>query len=338
MTPANDSSLRAFLDAESDASAWHALDTLLTDDLGAMMRDAVARHLARSCQMADAVDDVMGEVRVKLTQRLWQLRAGHGEPIENIRAYGAVTAERMCYAFLRRQFPERTRLRNRLRYALTRHPRTTIDVAPHGAWMCRSTVSQIARRSAGGQALRDSPRSFAADHGIDPSSALPALAEALLVACGEPVEFDQFVDAVAGLLGVWDAPAVTSSADGTSPLDRMMDPAVLISAQLEQRASLQDVWAELVALPIRQRCALLLNLRDAEGGAALHLLPGTALVTHAGIAAALALTEQELADIWKNLPLDDLAIAARLGASRQQVINLRKAARARLARRLERRA
>jgi hypothetical protein len=40
--------------------------------------------------------------------------------------------------------------------------------------------------------------------------------------------------------------------------------------------------------------------------------------------------------LWKELPLDDLTIAGRLGATRQQVINLRKSARARLVRRLGR--
>jgi hypothetical protein len=43
-----------------------------------------------------------------------------------------------------------------------------------------------------------------------------------------------------------------------------------------------------------------------------------------------------LSALWDQLPLDDLSIAARLGVTRQQVINLRKAARARLARRTER--
>jgi hypothetical protein len=45
---------------------------------------------------------------------------------------------------------------------------------------------------------------------------------------------------------------------------------------------------------------------------------------------------RDLDELWDELPLDDLKIAARLGMTRQQVINLRKSARARLARRMER--
>jgi hypothetical protein len=43
-----------------------------------------------------------------------------------------------------------------------------------------------------------------------------------------------------------------------------------------------------------------------------------------------------LAELWNRLPLSDLEIGARLGATQRQVINLRKAARERLARRLSR--
>ena len=46
------------------------------------------------------------------------------------------------------------------------------------------------------------------------------------------------------------------------------------------------------------------------------------------------LRAEELAGMWNSLPLDDRGIAERLGITRQQVINLRKSARARLARRM----
>ena len=52
------------------------------------------------------------------------------------------------------------------------------------------------------------------------------------------------------------------------------------------------------------------------------------------MAVVLAISEEELARIWNRMPLDDLAIAARLELTRQQVINLRQSARVRLARRM----
>jgi predicted DNA-binding protein (UPF0251 family) len=48
----------------------------------------------------------------------------------------------------------------------------------------------------------------------------------------------------------------------------------------------------------------------------------------------MELSTEELAALWNDLPLEDLRIAEMLGISRQQVINLRKSARHRLARRV----
>jgi hypothetical protein len=87
-------------------------------------------------------------------------------------------------------------------------------------------------------------------------------------------------------------------------------------------------------LPLRQRTALLLNLRDPSGGDALDLLPLTGTASLREIARVLDLDAEELAQLWPELPLDDNRIAERLSVSRQQVINLRKAARARLGRRM----
>ena len=47
------------------------------------------------------------------------------------------------------------------------------------------------------------------------------------------------------------------------------------------------------------------------------------------------MTLEEFGEIWNELPLDDKRIAALLGLTRQQVINLRKSARERLTRRMK---
>ena len=337
-TVVNDFCLTSFLAATSDDVAWRGLDVLLKGEIGVRLGDTITRHLTRSRWMTDHIEDVLAELRVKLTEKLWSLRAGLGEPIENFHAYCATAAERACYAFLRRRFPERTRLRNRIRYAVTHHPATALQEDSPGLWRCKSTILRVAVHRGNAQALLDSPQMYAAEQGIDTSTPLPQLVAALLATCEEPVEFDRLVDAIAELIGVSDAPPLTSPAAASAPssLDRVADPAAPITAVLEQRESLAEVWQELVSLPVRQRTALLLNLRDPDGGATLQLLPATGLVTMSDIASALAIDDAELARIWTDLPLDDLTIATRLGATRQQVINLRKSARARLARRLGR--
>jgi len=78
---------------------------------------------------------------------------------------------------------------------------------------------------------------------------------------------------------------------------------------------------------------LLLNLRDINEGVAM-LFPLIGVATIRQIAEALATPAEEFSVLWNELPLDDAAIALRLGTTRQGVINLRKAARARLSRRM----
>jgi hypothetical protein len=112
------------------------------------------------------------------------------------------------------------------------------------------------------------------------------------------------------------------------------DPRVDIAAELEQRAHLEWVWTEVKALPLRQRRALLLNLCDDPGEGVAALIPVTGLASVEGVAQLLELSVEEFRAIWDDLPLDDLAIAGLLGVSRQQVINLRRAARERLNRRI----
>ena len=97
---------------------------------------------------------------------------------------------------------------------------------------------------------------------------------------------------------------------------------------------IERTWLEIVDLPVRQRVALLLNLRDERGDAAITLLPALRVATIRQIADVLEMPADELAELWDELPIEDSVLATRLGVTRQQVVNLRKCARERLVRRL----
>jgi hypothetical protein len=138
------------------------------------------------------------------------------------------------------------------------------------------------------------------------------------------------------VLGVDDRqPAWSSTEELDAALDAA-DPAQPISHTLMYRQYLSRLWDEVCELPINQRIAILLNLRDDEGRSALPMLPPTGIATIRRIAEILNIPALELATLWPELPLDDARIAERLGLKRQQVINLRKSARERLGRRMAR--
>jgi len=123
--------------------------------------------------------------------------------------------------------------------------------------------------------------------------------------------------------------------DGDSAVQELPDARPDAAVAFERRTYLHRLWEEIRALPPRQAAALLLNLRDAKGANAVSLLPLTGVASLRDIAGTLGMPALELAALWSRLPLDDATIAGTLGLSRQQVINLRKAARQRLARRMQ---
>ena len=98
---------------------------------------------------------------------------------------------------------------------------------------------------------------------------------------------------------------------------------------------LQRLWEELQQLPLNQRAALLLNLKDSSGFSCITLFPATGIATVRQLAQALEMSAESFAEIWNDLPLEDARIAELLKLSRQQVINARKSGRERLARRLK---
>lgn len=285
----------------------------------------VQRTFRHSPALLGASEDVVADVRLRLIERLKAWRDGSAEPVDNVAGYASTAATHACYGLLRQRFPNRTRLRNRIRYLLTHHRSMTLVEDPPGIWRCRLLTPRPAVAAGATQRMTESPRTFAAALHLDATTPLPALIAGLLGGCDGPVEFDRLVDAAGVILGISD-----TAAEAEEPTDQT--PTTQVT--LEHRASLRTVWRELVALPVRQRSALLLNMRDPGGGGVLELLPTTGVVTMAEIAAALEVSQEVLGELWARLPLDDLTIATRLGITRQQVINLRKSGRARLARRL----
>jgi DNA-directed RNA polymerase specialized sigma24 family protein len=122
--------------------------------------------------------------------------------------------------------------------------------------------------------------------------------------------------------------------DDDDLLSRLADPAPDAALAFERRTYLSILWQEIRQLPQRQAAALILHLRDSHGRDAASLLPLTGTASLRDIARAMGLAPEKLAEIWHRLPLEDAAIADLLQVTRQQVINLRKSARERLARRM----
>jgi hypothetical protein len=130
-------------------------------------------------------------------------------------------------------------------------------------------------------------------------------------------------------------PPIESIDTGCSERDQQFaSPEPRVDLALEQRLFFEQVWREVCQLPVLQRAALLLNLRDLRDGGVISFLPFLGVASKEELARLLEMPYEDFENLWSELPLDDSRIAQRLGISRQQVINLRKTARERLARRM----
>jgi len=330
-TPGHDPALLPFLRTPDVAEAEQLLADLLCDRATRTIRDVVRRvlrtHLpAGAAALGEDVEDVSSEAVARVLGRLRQLKTGAAhEPIQNFDAYAARIATHVCYEHFRRRHPERARLRNQVWYVMTRSPDLTLQRGTNGNWMCALANRRVVRTA--------EPSSVAEHHG----HSVPDVTRAVLARLDAEIELNELVDRVGRTLGIGNshAPFPTAVVPNASAMESLAERSVPTPvAALENAEYLKRLWAEVQQLPLRQRTALLLNLRDGAGGDALDLLPLTGTASIREIAGALAIEPEELARLWPELPLEDRDIATRLGVTRQQVINLRKAARARLSRRL----
>ncbi len=334
--------LLPFLLAASEAAAEVALTVLLAEHIEPRLREIVHYKLRSFAGRGDAEEeraDVYNDILVQLLTQLTALRARPQQNvIHNFRSYVAVTAYRACYDCLRRKYPQRYSLKHRLRYTLTHSAglacwqREATEEWGCGlaAWQGDKSVCSAGRVAELREHLSEFTRRKL-PRGSALQTSLPQLLQAFLEWAGQPLELDDLVGLIGDLQGIKDQ----STGRGTSVEDALLqvpDQRASVVHELSTRAYLKQLWQEIAQMSPRHCAALLLNLRDEQGGCAIDLLLGVASFQQ--IAAAMALTEAELAALWNHLPLEDAVIAERLQLTRQQVINLRRSARERLARRL----
>lgn len=321
--------LHPFLDAAGDLDAERELNTLVERHVLPLAR-AIAGHNLRPYSShkrseIDGRDDVVSEALLALVERL---RLARNDPqraaIGNLHGYVAAVVHSRCAHFIRSRHPERARFKNRLRYVFSTDPHLALWQTDNNQFVCgltewhgrqpdaaaaRALGAILERRGAGWTDA--TKRRFA------------AAVVALVGAAGGPLQFDEFVTAAATAGGIVEP-------NESTVVDTLPSNGPAADIMVDQQRFLRRVWTEVSSLPVRQRTALLLNLRDAFGAGLLWLFPICGIATISDIASMLDIAMEEFAKLWREIPLDDAAIARRLGCERQHVINLRMAARKRL--------
>ena len=342
-----DALLLPYLRATDETESHRLAAQLISDHAEPVIRAVIRYKLHVSInqvmisQHYQDAEDVYSDIILKLLIGLQENKADpDGKGIRDFHGYVATLAYHACSKYLREKHPQRSSLKNKLRYVLTRWPGFALWKGDGEELLCGFVSWQQSkeyRRDARLQQLQDNLPVIerAGLPSDDPGNPyLVDLLTAIFNCIGNPIKLDDLVSVVAKSLAVKDHVADNHDDHNSLLRDRLPDPQVNVADEVEQRMYLQRIWAEIGKLPLRQRKALLLNLRDPLGRGVIALLPIIGIASFREIAEVLDMPVEHLADLWNNLPLDDATIASHLDLTRQQVINLRKSARERLVRRV----
>ena len=337
----SDGLLLAFLHARDHGTAENLLAQLIQEHADPIIAKILKSKLRASLngsqgnQLNQDALDIAGELRATL---IGDLRAVQQHPeqkfITSFRDYVAVKTYSACADYFREKNPRRWRLKNLLRYQLKQSPRFALWKAENNCWY--AGLSEWQKAAALSKPLPSSRtilEMFPTKSAADISAA--DLLHSIFEKAGQPIEFERLVSLAAEIWSITDLPIESVDISEREPEKESASAAPGVDLMLEQRLYLEQLWVEVCRLPVLQLVALLLNLRDAQGGSAIFFISHLGIASQNQIAEILELPEQDFSTLWNELPLDDSRIAEMLGITRQQVINLRKTARERLVRRME---
>ena len=342
--------LLPYLQATDESDSQRLAEQLVVGQAGPIIHGIIKNKLPVSLDHStwnrdnQDAEDVRSETVLELLAWLRKFRTDpENNLISNFRGFVAALAYRACSSYLRKKHPQRLSLKNKIYYVLTHNPDFALWKSSDEEWLCGFAAwkdRDVCVSTARLQLMRENPRAF--EHAALPRCDVQRMTSADLLAAiftwtDTPIRLGDLVSAVGELWGIRDQIPDNRSQEGRSgnQSDRFQGAQPDHTAEVEQRGYLQRIWVEIGELPLRQRCALLLNLTESPGHGVIALLPIIGIASVRQIALALGMADEHLARIWNDLPLDDAAIAAHLGVTRQQVINLRKSARERLVRRMK---
>ena len=316
----NDPLLGALFEARDEKERNFALEHIVVSEAHPLIRRVLAGISGPAIRPED-VEDITATIDLRLVRRLKSVAVFEDAAVTSFPGFVATLTFRAFYQVLRRLSPGRARLTDRLRYIVRRDRRLAV-------WFTRAgTVVGKAEWSGRDPVRRyDVCKMNLAAEKFDRAAPADALV-AIFDRIGSPLLFSDLIWIMTEL---WDA-----NEQSVAALREPVDPDAGPLLRIESQQYLAILWEEICALPMAQRTALLLNLRDGKKVDALAVMVLVGVASVDEIATALEMPAESLADLWKRLPLDDMTIASMLGVTRQQVINLRKTSRERLTRRMK---
>src|SRR6266567_3509010 len=143
-TPVDDL-LKRYVECNDADRAEALLGDLIVEHAQPGIRKVVRYKLAFQGQWeSQDIDDVAGEVVLELIGRLRSMReGGPADAIGSFAGYTAVAAYHACNEYLRRKYPNRHRLKTRLRYLLSTEGKFAVWEGSTGDCVCGFVKWQV---------------------------------------------------------------------------------------------------------------------------------------------------------------------------------------------------
>jgi RNA polymerase sigma factor (sigma-70 family) len=332
-----DSVLVPYLKSVGREDSEHLLGLLVAEKAEPIIRKIIRAKLSSKVygrgepSEEQDIQDIVSEVMLQVLRRLQELKSDpENKAISNFNSYVAVTTYNACHEYLRQKYPQRWRIKNKIRYLASHSSEFALWQSREGEWIC-GHASDSGKMAV--TPVEISEINIYTEPKVT-AKGLTRVLNTLFERSGGPLELDGIVSIVCTLLGIKEHLRVVEQDQKSSGPDQLTAYGTDVYLELDQKDHLSFIWREIAELPLKQRSALLLSLRDDQGRTVLTLLPITGIASIREIARILELEAEKLAELWRELPLTDAYIAQMLSLTRQQVINLRKAARKRLTRKV----
>jgi hypothetical protein len=336
----SDSILTPFLTANSESISDELLRAIIDEHADPIIKKILRSKLrvslnGRGTQQNQDALEIAGDLRASIISTLRALRQNPNKAaIASFSDFVAIKTYSACADYFREQHPQRWRLKTLLRRRLRQNPRFALWQAEDKRWYASFSRGQEtgseAKEPDAAEPVTHSNYGKLSDAQIKSDEFLSVLFER----SGRPIGFDEVVRIAAETWHIHDPPTESIDTGSSERDEQFTSSEPRVDLALEQRLFFEQVWREVCQLPVLQRAALLLNLRDSRDGGVISFLPFLGVATKEELARLLEMPYADFQRVWNELPLDDSRIAQMFGITRQQVINLRKTARERLARKM----
>ncbi|MCU1265720.1 MAG: hypothetical protein JWM21_2038 [Acidobacteria bacterium] len=327
-----DQLLLPYLSATDDSERQQHLDELLLIHAVPVVRQALRQKLGFHVDQRGVnphnqdAEDIFQEIMAKVVQTLHDLRNPSAKTIQNLKQYVARIATNACHDVLRTKSPARARLKNNLRFLLTRHQDFAVwkigseTVSGFAVWRDTSQSESSQKRLFDFEEVLADFRSTRFRGEDIKQVALTRIVAEVFRWVGSPVELDRLVNAVAMLLDVKDSPDESFDESNQKYVEAQIAANTLTTgSRLEEQALLRGLWQALRELSAQQRDVVCFGFEDQSGRDLFTVLLEAEVVTFRELAQELNRPTETIVGLWSRMPMDDKGIAAELKTTRDQV-------------------